>query len=221
MIGLIPASGKATRIGGLPKFALPCDKDNVSVLEKHVQLMSPFCEKIVVSTTSQWENVVKMFNLDIEVMIIEPSTMNDALLKMSKEYFSMHYLIGMADTYFYGENPYHKLWASSHAFPVNFACWKINDELKGRVGQVLIGENKVIDMKDKVSNCNYEYMWGALCLNLSAISSLDKDNAHPGIDLEHLIHKPAMKNNAHIINGEYFDIGTLSGYKKLIDRIDI
>ena len=221
MIGLIPASGKATRIGGLPKFALPSDKENTSILEKHVNLMLPYCDKIVVSTTSQWENLVKMFNLDIDVVIIEPSTMNDSLIKMSEKYFSMEYLIGMADTYFYGENPYHRLWASSKSFAVNFACWKIESELKGRVGQVCISSNTVVDMKDKAKDCNYSHMWGALSLSISAIKALNKDNAHPGIDLEHLIHEDYISNVAHIIDGEYFDVGTLSGYRNLINRIDL
>lgn len=221
MIGLIPASGKATRIGSLPKFALPCDKENVSALSKHVDLMKPYCEKIVVSTTSQWESVVRMFDLDVELMIIEPSTMNDALIKMSDKFFSMEYLVGMADTYFYGENPYHRLWASSKAFSVNFACWEIDEELKGRVGQLSIIDKTVTDMKDKLDNCDYNYMWGALSLSLSAIKLLDKKNAHPGIDLEKIIHKDFISNCAHIIKGEYFDIGTLSGYRNLINRLEL
>jgi hypothetical protein len=219
MIGLIPASGKATRIGGLPKFALPFDDSNISILQRHVELMKPYCEKIVVSTTSQWENLLKMFDLDVEIMIIEPSTMNDALLKMSEKYFSMEYLVGMADTYFHGENPYHKLWSSSKAFSVNFACWEIDDELKGRVGQVLISKNSVTDMKDKKTDCDYSHMWGALSMSLSAIKSLDKNNPHPGIDLENLIHLDYISNSSHIIKGEYFDIGTLKGYIKLINKL--
>lgn len=221
MLGLIPASGKATRIGGLPKFALPSDKENVSVLEKHIELMSPYCDKVVVSTTSQWENLLKMFNFDIEIIIIEPSTMNDSLIKMSEKYFSNKYLVGMADTYFYGENPYIKLHDSSEQSSVGFACWKINDELKGRVGQVLISKSKVISIKDKVKDCPYQHMWGALTLSNEVINKLDKDNAHPGIDLENLIHDDDVSNAAHVIDGQYFDIGTLAGYRTLINRIEL
>jgi GTP:adenosylcobinamide-phosphate guanylyltransferase len=221
MIGLIPAGGKATRIGGLPKFALPYDNDNTPILKRHVEQMTPYCEKIVISTTPQWESLIKMFNLDIELMVMTPSTMNDSLIKKAKKHFSTEYLVGMADTYFYGENPYHRLWAASKAFSVNFACWKIDDELKGRVGQVLISKNSVINMKDKEGNCNYQHMWGALSMSHAAIKSLDPRNTHPGIDLENLIHKDYISNNAHIINGEYFDIGTLSGYKKLIDKLEL
>lgn len=220
MIGLIPAGGKATRIGGLPKFALPCNNENIPILKRHVDQMSKYCEKIVISTTSQWENLIKMFNLDIELMIMEPSTMNDALKEMAKKYPSPQYLVGMADTYFYGENPYDQLFQALD-ISVGFACWKIDNELKGRVGQVLISENKVIDIKDKVDNCSYEYMWGALLMNSLVIESLNNENTHPGIDLEKIIHKNNILNKAYIINGEYFDVGTISGYKKLINKLNL
>lgn len=221
MIGLIPASGKATRLGGIPKFALPCDKDNKSILYKHIELMQPYCEKIIISTTSQWENLVRMMDLDVEIMIIEPSTMNDSIIKMSDKYFSMEYLVGMADTYFYGENPYHKLWASSKAFNLGFACWGVGEELKGRVGQVNIQQNEVIDIKDKVSDCDYKHMWGALMLGLPTIKRLNALNPHPGIDLQEMLGQEAYRNIAFEINGEYFDVGTLSGYKNLLNRLEL
>jgi hypothetical protein len=221
MIGLIPASGKATRIGGLPKFALPCDKDNTPLISRHIDLMRPYCDKIVVSTTSQWENLVKMFDLDIELMVVEPSTMNDSLIKMSEKYFSTEYLVGMADTYFYGENPYHKLWASSKAFSIGFSCWGVEEGLKGKVGQVNIVDKEVVDIKDKDPECEYDYMWGALMLSLSAIKKFDKNSAHPGIDLQKLIKNESFSNIAFTVDGSYFDVGTLSGYRNLINRLEL
>jgi molybdopterin-guanine dinucleotide biosynthesis protein A len=87
MIGLIPASGKASRLGGLPKFALPCDKDNTPLLARQVNQMSFYVDKIVVSTTSAWYELVKSFNLPkTEIIIIEPSTMNESLYKVISVY---------------------------------------------------------------------------------------------------------------------------------------
>ena len=109
MIGLIPASGKASRFKGLPKFALPCDVDNKPLIKRQVDQMSFYVDEVVVCTTSEWEQLVKSFKLNAEIMIIEPSTMNDAVIKMANKYDSKNYIIAMADTYFYGENPYLKL----------------------------------------------------------------------------------------------------------------
>jgi len=222
MIGLIPASGKASRLGGLPKFALPCDKDNTPLLTKQVKQMSFYVDKIVVSTTSAWHELVKSFNLPkTEIMIIEPSTMNDALLKMAKEFPSNEYLIGMADTYFEGENPYIKLSEYIKGHLISIACWPIDNDLKGRVGQVELIQNTILDMKDKVTDCDYPHMWGALALDKNVLFQLSKFNAHPGIDLEFLLVDNTNEAYAFEVDGHYFDVGTLAGYRNLLNRLEL
>jgi len=222
MIGLIPASGKASRMGGLPKFALPCDKDNTPLLTRQVKQMSFYVDKVVVSTTNTWYELVKSFNLPkTEITIIEPSTMNDAVIKMAKEFDSYNYLIGMADTYFEGQNPYVVLSDTIQDNLISVACWRVDSELKGRVGQVDIVKNHIIDVKDKTPDCNYEYMWGALAFNKDILMQLDKFNAHPGIDLPSLIIDNFYKHYAFKVDGQYFDVGTLPGYRNLLNRLDL
>jgi choline kinase len=222
MIGLIPASGKASRLGGLPKFALPCDKDNTPLLTRQVKQMSFYVDKVVVSTTSAWFELVKSFNLPkTEIVIIEPSTMNDAVIKMANVYESDNYLVGMADTYFEGENPYIKLSQSIKDNLISLACWPIDDELKGRGGQVELVKNSIIDMKDKVSDCDYPHMWGALALNYEIIMQLDRFKAHPGLDLEYLVVDNFNKHFAFEVDGRYFDVGTLAGYRNLLNRLEL
>lgn len=222
MIGLIPASGKASRMGGLPKFALPCDKDNTTLLARQVKQMSFYVDEIIVSTTSIWHELVKSFALPkTKIVIIEPSTMNDALIKMAKEFPTDNYLIGMADTYFEGENPYIKLSQSIDEYGISAACWKVDSELKGRVGQVELVKNKIIDIQDKVSDCDYPHMWGALALDQYTVLNLNKFNAHPGIDLEYLLVDNFADQYAFEVDGKYFDVGTLAGYRNLLNRLEL
>lgn len=222
MIGLIPASGKASRMGGLPKFALPCDKDNTTLLARQVKQMSFYVDEIIVSTTSIWHELVKSFALPkTKIVIIEPSTMNDALIKMAKEFPTDNYLIGMADTYFEGENPYIKLSQSIDEYSISAACWKVDSELKGRVGQVELVKNKIIDIQDKVSDCDYPHMWGALALDQYTVLNLNKFNAHPGIDLEYLLVDNFTDQYAFEVDGKYFDVGTLAGYRNLLNRLEL
>lgn len=222
MIGLIPASGKASRIGGLPKFALPCDQNNTTLLARQVNQMSFYVDKIIVSTTKAWYELVKSFALPkTEIVIIEPSTMNDAVIRMAKEFDSYNYLIGMADTYFDGENPYINLSKSIENNLISVACWPIHSDLKGRVGQVDIVKNHIIDVKDKTTDCDYEYMWGALAFNKDILMQLNKFNAHPGIDLPNLIIDNFYKHYAFKVDGQYFDVGTLTGYRKLLNGIKL
>ena len=58
-------------------------------------------------------------------------------------------------------------------------------------------------------------------LSLSAIKKFDKDSAHPGIDLQKLIKNESFSNIAFTVDGSYFDVGTLSGYRNLINRLEL
>lgn len=220
IIGLLPASGKASRMNGLPKFALPCDTNNTSLLEKHIEQMSFYVDKIVISTTSRWYELVKSFNLfKSEIVIIEPSTMNDAIIKMSDQYKSKKYVIGMPDTYFKGENPYIRLSESIKNNTVSVACWPMHNKLIGKVGQLELVNNSITDIQEKVLDCDYKHLWGAMAFDNIIIKELDRFNAHVGIDLQNMIYEKTNNVYAFEVNGSYFDAGTLEGYKNLLDNV--
>ena len=130
MIGLIPASGKSERFNRLPKFSLPCDLESTPLIKRQVKQMLPNVDKVVICTSSKWEDLIKSFEMDAELIIVEPSTMNDAVFKMMDAYDSDSYLIGMADVYFKGENPYEKLSNYTKEYLLAVACWEINEILK-------------------------------------------------------------------------------------------
>ena len=221
MIGIIPASGKATRFNGLPKFSLPCDAESTPVIERQVDQMKEYVDKVVVSTSSKWYELVKSFELDAEIMIVEPSTMNDAVLKIAKENKSNSYIIGMADTYFKGENPYKRLSNAAEEFDIAIACWEINDVLKGKVGQVNLVNNLILDLQDKNPDCEYPYMWGALGIANSVLERMNEDDAHLGMSLVKEICEDCSSHYAFAVNGEYFDIGSMVNYKNLLNSLEI
>ena len=76
-------------------------------------------------------------------------------------------------------------------------------------------------MKDKVSDCDYPHMWGALALNHEIIMQLDRFKAHPGLDLEYLVVDNFNKHFAFEVDGRYFDVGTLAGYRNLLNRLEL
>jgi len=221
MIGLIPASGKATRFNGLPKFSLPCDSESTPLIKRQVNQMSPYVDKVVVCTSLKWKDLVESFDLNAELIIIEPSTMNDAVLKMASLHPSDSYLIGMADTYFKGENPYKVLSESLIKYSISVACWEVNQVLKGKVGQVQFVNNYIIDIQDKQPNCNYEHMWGALGLSSKILHNMNSEDAHPGISLMDSIKNNFNDHYAFRVYGEYFDVGSMVNYKNLLNSLEI
>jgi GTP:adenosylcobinamide-phosphate guanylyltransferase len=96
-IGILPASGKASRIGGIPKFCLPVSEKE-SILQWHVNQMLEVCDEVRVSTRAEWVPIIQNMNMDIKLVVREPSTMSDAVKFMVGNYNDT-VLIGMPDTY--------------------------------------------------------------------------------------------------------------------------
>ena len=96
-IGILPASGSASRLNGLPKFILPV-ADGRSLLQWHVDLMSRACRHVTVSTRNRWTALVRDLSLNAYITEREPSTMADAVLKMTMGE-SDAIVIGMPDIY--------------------------------------------------------------------------------------------------------------------------
>lgn len=206
-IGLLPASGKAQRLGGVPKFLFPVN-NNKNLLQWHIEKMSEVCDEIRVSTRPVWMPIIKELNLPKKVSYyeIEPSTMSDACKKMIND--DSKYLIGMPDTYMSGSDNFYKNLANSD-YDISMSIFKCSKELFGKVGQVLFDENNILlDMVDKDEGCNWEYMWGAIGIKNIEI---DETLENPGLQIKSLIN--AQKIGVIPESGKYTDLGTFDGLK--------
>ncbi len=157
-IGVLPASGKAPRIGGIPKFCLPIS-DERSLLQWHVEQMLEVCDEVRVSTRPEWIPIIQNMDMNIKLIVKEPSTMSDAIKFMIGDYNDT-VLVGMPDTYILNapSNIYKEMMKETNADLV-LGIWECLGELKGRVGQVLVyNDGRVKASKDKVSDCDYKDM---------------------------------------------------------------
>ena len=71
----------------------------------------------------------------------------------------------MPDTYYVDKNVIndlvHRSMKNKSAISLAF-LWKIEDYQKGKLGQVKISQEQVVDVIDKDINCEYEFAWGAI-----------------------------------------------------------
>ncbi len=217
-IGVLPASGKASRIGGIPKFCLPIS-DERSLLQWHVEQMLEVCDEVRVSTRAEWVPIIQNMDMNIKLIVREPSTMSDAVKFMVGEYNDT-VLIGMPDTYILNApgNIYKPLFKDNTADLV-LGIWECGENLKGRVGQVLVSHDKVIDSEDKVDDCSYPDMWGTMLFRKNMIRYIDTTLDHPGKQLKEWISKGA-NIKAVRPGGQYMDIGTLRGLKQLYKEME-
>ena len=218
VIGVLPASGKASRIGGIPKFCLPIS-DERSLLQWHVEQMLEVCDEVRVSTRAEWVPIIQNMDMNIKLIVREPSTMSDAVKFMVGEYNDT-VLIGMPDTYILNApgNIYKPLFKDNTADLV-LGIWECGENLKGRVGQVLVSHDKVIDSEDKVDDCSYPDMWGTMLFRKNMIRYIDTTLDHPGKQLKEWISKGA-NIKAVRPGGQYMDIGTLRGLKQLYKEME-
>jgi hypothetical protein len=217
IIGVLPASGKASRVGGIPKFCLPIS-DERSLIQWHVEQMLEVCDEVRVSTKAEWVPIIQNMDMNIKLIVREPSTMSDAVKFMIGEHNDT-VLIGMPDTFILGsQNNIYKEMIKSDGDLV-LATWECTEDLKGRVGQILISDNKVLSSKDKVLNCDYPDMWGAMLFRKNLIRYVDTELDHPGKQIQEWIDMN-LDVRAVQLGGKYMDIGTLKGLKQLYKEME-
>lgn len=217
IVGVLPASGKASRIGGIPKFCIPIS-DERSLIQWHVEKMLEVCDEVRVATRSEWVPIIQNMDMNIKIIIREPSTMSDAIKFVAGD--DENVLVGMPDTFILNSsnNPYKEMLKEKDA-DIVLGSWDCTEDLKGKVGQILLFNDKVIGSQDKSINCNYMDMWGAILFRNNMVKYIDPKLEHPGKQLEEWINN---KINIKAVKpgGQYMDIGTLKGLKQLYKEMD-
>jgi NDP-sugar pyrophosphorylase family protein len=214
---ILPAAGSATRMRGIPKFLLPVDNTGISLIEKHISDLSVHFDTVYIPTNENFMSLVKNLENDkVRVLKMKTNTMTETVLNVVDKSNESSFAMVMPDTFFQGENPINHLLAMSTDLQI--AAWEIREDQKGKLGQIHISGNTVLDIKDKVADCQYLHFWGALSFNHVFIDLLDPIMPHLGYAIP-----PALKNNIKhsvaIMNGKYFDCGTPSEYFSLITKI--
>ena len=216
-IGILPASGKASRVGGIPKFCLPIS-DERSLIQWHVEQILEVCDEVRVSTRSEWVSIIQNMDMNIKIMVKEPSTMSDAVKYMIGENNDT-VIIGMPDTYILGaqKNIYKEMIKTPGDLVLG--AWECTEDLKGRVGQISLSNDKVMHSMDKVQDCNYKYMWGTMLFRKNLIRYVDTSLDHPGKQIQEWIDM-SLDVRAVKPGGKYMDIGTLKGLKQLYKEME-
>lgn len=216
-IGILPASGRSSRIGGIPKFCLPIS-DERSLLQWHVEQMLEVCDEVRVSTRPEWVPIVQNMDMNIKLIVLEPSTMSNAVKFMVGDYNDT-VLIGMPDTYIIGSNKNIYKEMINTKGDLVLGTWGCTEDMRGRVGQILLSDDKVISSVDKNSNCDYPYMWGTMLFRKNLIRYIDVELDHPGKQIQDWIDMSLDIRSVHP-GGKYMDIGTLKGLKDLYREMD-
>jgi hypothetical protein len=219
MDGILPAAGFALRMKGIPKFLLPSSIFYESLIETHITNLKTICEKIWIPTRPEIVQLLHSLGFIDESTIILPTTtqtMSETIQKVLGVSKAETFFLSMPDTFYYGHEPYSQL--NSEPEIADVACWKIRNEQIGKLGQVKQDSKYLIDIKDKKTDCDYEYSWGALTFSRKLEKFIDKADPHIGYALEKAV-KSESKITYKNIEGEYFDCGTPDEYLALLTKL--
>jgi hypothetical protein len=223
MDGLIPASGAASRMRGIPKFLLPCDEEYLTLLERHIVNMLSYCRMVWIPTRPDLTILIESLGITSDRVVVIPmvtKSMTETILKVAAISSAEEFMLCMPDTYFEGELPYENL--ANLNSDLKLACWQIREEQKGKLGQVLFkhshGDLKVLDSRDKDPSCDFDFSWGAMSFRRELLELGDVDMPHTG----YLI-KPAIERgfdvSGFVVAGQYFDCGTPKEYLQMLRNV--
>lgn len=224
ILHIIPAAGKATRFGGIPKFLLPISKDNF-LINYHVNELSfkGYDVKKVVAVSKENYQTLKRLDLNAELICVDTSTMNETVLKIISEYSEYeNYIFTMPDTYFKDSNIGSEM--CKKFFLEKNVCtaglFKIQEFQKGKLGQCNIKDKYIIELIDKKIDCDFENAWGLIMWNKEINKFISKEDESIGFIINKAINE---KYNISYVLGEgiYYDCGTFDEYKNLLTSIDI
>ena len=222
MDAILPAAGSASRMGGIPKFLLPHNMSGETLIFAHIRELQGLVAHIWVPTSEVNFPIVRQILGGLEnVSIYTTSTasMTETLKTVLEKSSAQSFLIAMPDTFYSLEKPWAYLSEECDEFRV--AAWKIRDNQRGKLGQVLISQDQdyclIQDVVDKDPNCSYEFLWGAFSCPRTEIQEADSQ-LPPGEIIKSSIKKsnfPAVK----VMSGRYFDCGTPLEYFELINLL--
>ena len=228
IIGIIPCAGTASRLFSLPKFMLPMKDNNLSIMTNWINILfENKCNKIIIGTsdinypfvnhiintqTQHLSNIIIIKNIGIT------ETMNETVLKcLENEIYDLS-IMCMPDTY-----------ASRLSYDfidsilngdadVGVYLWNIRNTQLGKIGQCECDftNNTIINIVDKDINCNYKYGWGVIIFKKSFENFILKEELHTGYSMKQFILNN-NKINFHIMDGMFFDCGTIQGYTEYLN----
>jgi hypothetical protein len=220
ILGILPAAGLATRMGGLPKFLLPTMGDYSSLLDRHVEEMLQVVAHVVIPTRPEHATLLGRYGdrAGVTLMCMTTRTMSETVIRVHASASADGYVLGMPDTYFHGDSPYGVLADSiGRGNDLALALWNIRPAQRGKLGQVqLDSANRVTGSRDKDPECDFPWSWGALAYRSKVLDLLDPQSPHIGYAIQPAI-DASLRVLGYPMGGKYFDCGTPSEYREVLE----
>lgn len=216
-LAILPAAGMATRMAGLPKPLLPiADPDGQvsTLLDRHLAYLADLVDAVLIPVK---EHEVPIYSEYLKANRIEtaqvfPVTSNSLSSTLVQSLGSVTFdkaILTLPDTYLTSFDARSLLGFSGGMTALG--VWKTRPDQVGRVGQVEIDSTgKVLDHRDKLANCSFRWMWGAIAFDKSFMELVLESEDSLATALDSCVAAGTL--TAVRSGGQYFDCGTLDEY---------
>lgn len=224
----IPACGYATRLGCIPKYLLPISSSSSLLTNIIRHGLSSTIDRIVVFVRYEHEMIVdehldfhfkeKEERKKIELFCLDTNTMSETIYLGTIKYAKKDdIIIVLLPDVYYRKNPIpsllFKLTTSDTQMAVGL--YEMRESQRGKLGQVKVEEDKIIDIRDKDKTCPYLWIWGALGWISSPKFQINPLTPHIGYMISTKSYIRAV-----ILDGPYFyDCGTFDEYVSCLNFI--
>lgn len=230
-VGIIPAAGLASRIGGIPKFLLPCGDDGEFLLRRlQRQMFDAGIGDHIVPTRTDSRDVVRRGLMGRHrLMVVETATMAETVLKCRDEAGNRDCYFGMPDGYIANHDVFSHLaldmadWRQSEALAI-LALVRTRYDQRGKLGMVSAGYNEsrqimqVFDVVDKDAECGLSWAWVAMAWRPAFWRYIKPEMPHVGYAVKAAI-DDGQTITARLFNSQYWDCGTFDEYGRLVEYI--
>ncbi len=234
IIGILPAAGKSSRLGGVAKFSLPLadiERDESgslragqSLLEKHLQGMLEVVDHCVIASSLQNAPALAHFTSDerVTVQIIDSGSLSQTIRMATAPWRELNatFVLEFPDAaYLPWSQPAQSLFEGPLPDLV-LGLWAFERQQRGKLGQILLDSSgSVRGHQDKNPDCNYPFIWGAMTFSQSFVDLLDPDQDSLASAIDRAIEDQGFSVIGRIHQGSYFDVGTVSGLHDYISAV--
>lgn len=211
MIGILPAAGSASRLYGLPKWALPIPGGYL--LDRHIdEMLAAGCEPIHVGANDNNYSLLREYAPTEEVYIAERyETMTQTVMSATR--YNDTVLFGMPDTYLPTGVYQHLAKSIAVGADVAVAVFRARPGQHRHGGMCRVHRKtfQVLEVVDKPEETDLMFIWGALAWQPAFWEYMQPNDPHVGYALPRAI---ADGLDVRAVNGEggYYDCGTIEGY---------
>lgn len=223
---VLPAAGLATRLGGLPKFALPIGPHSDSLLGLHVKAGLHAGARVAVATRPLWVGLVEeiLSGLKVDVCDLTTSTGSETVLRLldGSPHDSLA-AVSLPDTWIPSiEHDLSALFDSLAEVDNTHAAVAVTyvsrPEQVGRLGSCLVEDGYLKAVRDKALLPGSQLHWGMIGARVETWREyLDEASSHAGFILNALLREECEVKSVDGLSG-YHDCGTAAGYLRALEE---